>query len=78
MSTTTTTTTTSTKSSQRLTLFLKPSVIKHSRATAIIEGITLTQLVEKALIEYLPEEIVLKKSGKNKISKKTKITQKKE
>jgi hypothetical protein len=46
---------------QRLTLFLKPSVIKHARATAIVEDITLTKLVEEALIAYLPEEIVLKK-----------------
>jgi hypothetical protein len=46
---------------QRLTLFPKPSIIKHARAAAIIEDLTLTQLVEKALIAYLPEEIVLKK-----------------
>lgn len=46
---------------QRLTLFLKPSIVKHARASAIIEDITLTKLVEKALIAYLPEEIVLKK-----------------
>lgn len=46
---------------QRLTLFLKPSIIKHARATAIVEELSLTQLVEKALIAYLPEEIVLKK-----------------
>lgn len=48
-------------SRQRLTLFLKPSVIKHARATAIVEDVTLTKLVEKALIAYLPEEILLKK-----------------
>lgn len=46
---------------QRLTLFLKPSIVKHARATAIVKDITLTNLVEKALIAYLPEEIVLKK-----------------
>lgn len=46
---------------QRLTLFPKPAIIKHARAAAIIEDLTLTQLVEKALIAYLPEEIVLKK-----------------
>lgn len=46
---------------QRLTLFLKPSIIKHARATAIVEDKTLTKLVEDALITYLPEEIVLKK-----------------
>lgn len=46
---------------QRLTLFINPSIVKHARATAVIEEITLTKLVEKALIAYLPEEIVLKK-----------------
>jgi hypothetical protein len=46
---------------QRLTLFLKPSIVKHARAEAIVEDITLTKIVEKALIAYLPEEIVLKK-----------------
>ena len=48
-------------SRQRLTLFLRPSIIKHARATAIIEDKTLTKLIEDALIAYLPEEIVLKK-----------------
>lgn len=46
---------------QRLTLFLKPAIIKHARATAIVKEITLTKLVEDALSAYLPEEIVLKK-----------------
>lgn len=46
---------------QRLTLFLNPSIVKHARAEAIVEDITLTKLVEKALIAYLPAEIVLKK-----------------
>lgn len=46
---------------QRLTLFLKPTIIKHARATAIVEDKTLTKLIEDALIAYLPEEIVLKK-----------------
>lgn len=46
---------------QRITLFLNPSVVKHARAEAIVEDITLTGLVEKALISYLPKEIVIKK-----------------
>ncbi len=45
----------------RATLFLKPSIVKHAKAQAIVEDITLTKLVEKALIAYLPAEIVLKK-----------------
>jgi len=47
---------------QRITLFMKPSLAKHARAQAILEDLTLTKLVEKALVDYLPEEIVIKKS----------------
>lgn len=46
---------------QRATLFLKPDLLKHAKAQAIIEEITLTSLIEKALIKYLPEETVIKK-----------------
>ena len=49
-------TTTSTASKQRVTLFLRPSILKHARATAIVEDITLTRIVEKALIAYLPAD----------------------
>ncbi|MFA5025315.1 MAG: hypothetical protein WC503_02320 [Candidatus Shapirobacteria bacterium] len=52
--------TTSTK--QRVTLFLKPTLAKHARAQAVLEDLTLTQLVEKALIEYLPAEIIIRKT----------------
>ena len=45
----------------RLTLFINPLIVKHARAQAIIEDITLTRLVEKALIDYLPKEIIIKK-----------------
>ena len=51
--------TTTTK--QRITLFLNPSIAKHARAQAVVEDLTLTELVEKALIEYLPQETVIKK-----------------
>ncbi len=61
----TTISTTSTKNTQRVTLFLKPSILKHARAEAIVEDITLTKLVEKALIAYLPAEIVIKKPDSN-------------
>jgi len=54
-------TTTSTDNKQRVTLFLKPSILKHARAEAIVEDITLTKIVEKALIAYLPTETVIKK-----------------
>jgi hypothetical protein len=46
---------------QRLTLFMNPSVIKHARAQAVVEDLTLTNLVEKALIKYLPKETIIKK-----------------
>ena len=51
--------TTTTK--QRITLFMNPSITKHARAQAVVEDLTLTELVEKALIEYLPQETIIKK-----------------
>ncbi|MFA4827407.1 MAG: hypothetical protein WC596_04135 [Candidatus Shapirobacteria bacterium] len=51
--------TTTTK--QRITLFLNPSLSKHARAQAVIEDLTLTGLVEKALIGYLPKVTIIKK-----------------
>jgi len=53
--------TTSTK--QRITLFINTSIAKHARAQAVVEDLTLTNLVEKALIEYLPAETVIKKTN---------------
>lgn len=50
-----------TKNKQRVTLFLNPAIIKHAKAQAIIQELTLTSLVEKALINYLPKETVIKK-----------------
>jgi len=47
---------------QRVTLFLNPKLLRHARAQAVLEDVTLTELVKKALINYLPEEIVIKKS----------------
>jgi hypothetical protein len=46
---------------QRITLFINPSISKQAKAQAIIEDMTLTRLVEKALIEYLPKETIIKK-----------------
>ena len=51
--------TTTTK--QRITIFMNPSIAKHARAEAVVEDLTLTELVEKALIEYLPQETIIKK-----------------
>lgn len=46
---------------QRVTLFLDPSISKHAKAQAVVEDTTLTSLVEKALIKYLPKETIIRK-----------------
>ena len=46
---------------KRLTLFINSATAKHARAQAVVEGITLTYLVERALTKYLPKETVIKK-----------------
>jgi hypothetical protein len=50
-----------TKTKQRITLFVNPLILKHARAQAVVEELSLTSLVEKALINYLPKETVIKK-----------------
>ena len=47
---------------QRVTLFVKPSILKHAKVQAIVEEISLTTLVEKSLIAYLPKETAIKKN----------------
>jgi len=47
---------------KRITLFLDSAIAKQAKAQAIIEDITLTTLVEEALINYLPQETVIKKT----------------
>jgi hypothetical protein len=47
---------------QRITLFINPFISKQAKAQAVVEEITLTNLVEKALIDYLPKETVIKKA----------------
>lgn len=54
-------TTITTNTKQRITLFINHSVAKHAKAQAIVEDLTLTNLVEKALISYLPQETIIKK-----------------
>ncbi len=46
---------------QRVTLFINPELLRHAKAQAVIEDTTLTILVEKALVAYLPEEIKIVK-----------------
>ena len=50
-----------TNDKQRTTLFLNPSIVKQAKAQAVVEELTLTTLIEKALIKYLPKETVVKK-----------------
>jgi predicted HicB family RNase H-like nuclease len=50
-----------TNNKQRLTLFINPAIAKQAKAQAVVEGLSLTALVEKALIIYLPKETVIKK-----------------
>ena len=54
-------TSTISKNKQRVTLFLNPKLLLHARAQAVIEDITLTKLVERAFICYLPPKIVIEK-----------------
>ncbi len=51
-----------TKNKQRVTLFVNPSILKQAKAQAVLEDFSLTALVEKALICYLPKETIIKKS----------------
>ncbi|HUW22219.1 MAG TPA: hypothetical protein VMW41_06170 [Candidatus Bathyarchaeia archaeon] len=46
---------------QRVTLFLNPDLLRHARAQAVVEGRSLTFLVERALMKYLPKETIIKK-----------------
>ncbi len=44
-----------------MTIFINPAIVKHARAQAVVEDLSLAHLVEKALIKYLPKETVIKK-----------------
>ncbi len=46
---------------QRVTIFMNPLITKQARAQAVVEDVSLTTLIEKALIQYLPKETVVKK-----------------
>lgn len=50
-----------TKDKQRVTLFLNPDLLKHAKAQAVIDELTLTALIELALAAYLPKETIIKK-----------------
>ena len=50
-----------TNDKQRVTLFITPSLVKHAKTQAVVDELSLTTLVEKALINYLPKETIIKK-----------------
>lgn len=50
-----------TNNKRRVTIFINPAIVKHARAQAVIEELSLTTLIEKALLSYLPKETVIKK-----------------
>lgn len=50
-----------TNTKQRVTLFIHTNIVKHAKTQAIVEESTLTGLVEKALIAYLPKETIVRK-----------------
>lgn len=46
---------------QRVTLFLNPGLLKHAKAQAVVEEMSLTALIERSLVKYLPKETIIKK-----------------
>jgi predicted HicB family RNase H-like nuclease len=48
---------------KRVTLFLNPGLSKQAKAQAVVEEISLTALIEKALSKYLPRETIIRKGG---------------
>jgi hypothetical protein len=53
---------TTTNKKQRVTLFINPSIAKHAKAQAIVDEVTLTTLIERALIRYLPKRTIIEKA----------------
>lgn len=43
-------------SKKRVTLFLNPSLLRHAKAQAAVEEMSLAALIERDLIKYLPKE----------------------
>jgi len=51
-----------TNDTRRTTLFLNPNLLKQAKAQAVIEEVTLTTLIERSLVNYLPEQTIIKKA----------------
>lgn len=47
---------------QRVTLFLNPDLLKQAKAQAVIDDLSLTALIEKSLVKYLPKETIIRKA----------------
>jgi hypothetical protein len=45
---------------RRVTVFIDPDLLKQSKAEAIIKEISLSELIEKSLINFLPKETIIK------------------
>ena len=54
---------------QRVTLFINPSLTKQARVQAVVEELSLTDLVEKALASYLPKKIIIEEIEIKKIKR---------
>jgi hypothetical protein len=50
-----------TNNKQRVTLFLNPGLLKQAKVLAVVEEMSLTSLVERALARYLPKETIIKR-----------------
>ena len=50
-----------TNQKHRVTLIINHFIVTQAKAQALVENTTLASLVEKALIAYLPSEIIIKK-----------------
>lgn len=55
---------TSKKAKQRITIFMDPDIAKHAKAESVIKEITLSELIEKALLSYLPKETIITKADR--------------
>ena len=55
-----------TNKKKRVTLFISPVIAKQAKAQAVLEELSLTALVEKSLINYLPSVTFIKKTEINK------------
>jgi hypothetical protein len=51
-----------TNNKKRTTIFLSKNLLKHAKAQAVVEETSLTDLVERALIKYLPKKTVIRKA----------------